>query len=280
MTSSFAGILLRDEVHQPARRAVTESVGNNDTPEPERLGLLGGLASKLQEGLRATIDTLTGSHAQRLAAIVESSDDAIISVDLDGTIATWNDGAQRLYGYSAEDIIGKPVSLLIPSARRGEEIEILGRIRRGERTEHYRTTRRRNDGTEVQVSLTVSPIKDAAGTIIGASKIARDITDHERAVKSLAKRMTEQAALYRFTDQLFRAASADDIYAAALDAIVRALGCDRASILLFDETGIMKFVAWRGLSEQYRRAVEGHSPWTRDTKDPQPIPSAISMRPS
>jgi PAS domain S-box-containing protein len=251
---------------------VTESVGHNDTPEPERLGLLGGLASKLQEGLRATIDTLTGSHAQRLAAIVESSDDAIISVDLDGTTATWNDGAQRLYGYSAEDIIGKPVSLLIPSARRGEEIEILGRIRRGERTEHYRTTRRRNDGTEVQVSLTVSPIKDGAGTIIGASKIARDITDHERAVKSLAKRMTEQAALYRFTDQLFRASSAEDIYAAALDAIVRALGCDRASILLFDETGIMKFVAWRGLSEQYRRAVEGHSPWTRDSKDPQPIP--------
>ena len=83
--------------------------------------------------------------------------------------------------------------------------------------------------------------------------------------------MTEQAALYRFTDQLFRAQSAEDIYAAALDAIVRALGCDRASILLFDEFGIMKFVAWRGLSEEYRRAVEGHSPWSRDTKDPLPI---------
>ena len=250
---------------------MTESVGNNESPEPERLGLFGGLATKLQEGLRATIDTLTGSHAQRLAAIVESSDDAIISVDLDGTIATWNEGAQRLLGYSAEDIIGKPVSMLIPPGRSGEEVEILQRIRRGERTEHYRTTRRRNDGTEVQVSLTVSPIKDGAGTIIGASKIARDITDYERAVKSLAKRMTEQAALYRFTDQLFRAASADDIYAAALDAISRALSCDRASILLFDASGIMKFVAWRGLSDGYRRAVEGHSPWTRDTKDPQPI---------
>jgi two-component sensor histidine kinase len=80
-----------------------------------------------------------------------------------------------------------------------------------------------------------------------------------------------QAALYQFTDKLFRAASVDDVYEAALDAIVRALECDRASILMFDHTGVMKFVAWRGLSDGYRRAVEGHSPWTRETEDPQPI---------
>jgi two-component sensor histidine kinase len=87
----------------------------------------------------------------------------------------------------------------------------------------------------------------------------------------LAKRADEQAALYRFTDRLFRAASVHDIYEAAIDAIVGALGCKRASILIFDDAGVMKFVAWRGLSDRYRQAVEGHSPWTRETKDPQPI---------
>jgi two-component sensor histidine kinase len=105
---------------------------------------------------------------------------------------------------------------------------------------------------------------DAAGTVVGASKIARDITQRKRTEKA-------QAALYQFTDRLFRAASVDDVYEAALDAIVRALGCERASILMFDHTGVMKFVAWRGLSDGYRQAVEGHSPWTRDTEDPQPI---------
>ena len=129
---------------------------------------------------------------------------------------------------------------------------------------HYRTVRRRQDGTPVRISLTVSPIKDAAGAIIGASKIARDITASERAAN-------EQAALYAFTDRLFRAASAEDVYDAALDAITRALDCQRASILLFDHAGVMRFVAQRGLSDGYQCAVEGHSPWTRGTKDPQPF---------
>jgi PAS domain-containing protein len=95
------------------------------TLEQERSGLLGGLANKLQESFLATIDTLTGSHRQRLAPIVASSDDAIISVDLDGIIVTWNDGAQRLLGYSPDDVIGQPVSMLIPSGRSGEENKVV-----------------------------------------------------------------------------------------------------------------------------------------------------------
>ena len=161
-----------------------------------------------------------------------------------------------------DEIIGKPVTMLIPAHREGEELELLGRLRRGEQVDHYKTERRRKDGKIVEVSLTLSPLKDSAGTIIGASKIARDITAFERARK-------EQAALYEFTDRLFRAKTAGDVYDAALDAIIRALGCERASILLFDGAGVMKFVAWRGLSDGYRRAVEGHSPWTRESKDPR-----------
>jgi PAS domain S-box-containing protein len=112
-----------------------------------------------------------------LAAIVTSSDDAIISMDLQGAIKSWNKGAERLFGYAAEEVIGQPVSLLIPLERPDEGPQILGRIRRGERIDHYETVRRRKDGRDVDISLTVSPITDAMGQVIGASKIARDITD-------------------------------------------------------------------------------------------------------
>ena len=232
--------------------------------QQERPGILGGLAQRLQGGVRATLDAFGQGHAQQLAAIIESSDDGIYSQDLNGIIVTWNEGAERLYGYAADEVVGRSITVLLPPELLAEETEILGRIKRAERIEHYETIRQRKDGRRIQVALTVSPILDAAGQVIGASKVARDITSRKRAADT-------QTALYTFTDRLFRAGSADDIYQAALDAIVGALGCDRASILLFDDTGIMKFAAWRGLSDQYRQAVEGHSPWTRETSDPQPI---------
>jgi PAS domain S-box-containing protein len=114
-----------------------------------------------------------------LAAVVESSDDAILSKDLNGIIATFNQGAERLFGYKAKEVVGKPITILIPPDRQHEEPEILGRIRRGERVDQYETVRRRKDGTLVDVSLTVSPVKDDRGGIIGASKIARDITQRK-----------------------------------------------------------------------------------------------------
>ena len=116
-----------------------------------------------------------------LAAIVESSDDAIISKDLQGIITSWNKGAEKLFGYTAAEAVGKPVTMLIPLQRIDEEPQILGKIRRGETVDHYETVRRRKDGTSLDISLTVSPIRDEAGNIIGASKIARDITERKRA---------------------------------------------------------------------------------------------------
>jgi two-component system, chemotaxis family, CheB/CheR fusion protein len=118
---------------------------------------------------------------QRLVAIIESSDDAILSKNLDGIIASWNRGAERLFGYTADEIIGKSVTLLIPAERLDEEPEILGRIRRGEHIDHYETVRLRKDGSLVDISLSVSPVKDGHGNIIGASKIARDITERKQA---------------------------------------------------------------------------------------------------
>ncbi len=119
--------------------------------------------------------------SQRLAAIVESSDDAIISKDTNGIITSWNGGAQHLFGYREHEVIGKPVTILIPSDRQDEEPEILSRIRRGERIEHYETIRQRKNGSLVEISLSVSPIVDSSGKVVGASKIARDISDRRHA---------------------------------------------------------------------------------------------------
>lgn len=118
---------------------------------------------------------------QLLTSIVENSDDAIISKNLDGFIVSWNAGAERLFGYKPEEIIGRHVTTLMPPARVDEEPGIIERIRRGERIEHYETVRRRKDGVDIDISLTVSPVKDASGRIVGASKIARDITERKRA---------------------------------------------------------------------------------------------------
>jgi PAS domain S-box-containing protein len=119
--------------------------------------------------------------AQHYAAIIESSEDAIVSKDLDGVILTWNHGAQRLFGYAAEEAIGKPITIIIPPDRREEELVILDKIRRGERIDHFETVRQRKDGSLVDISLTISPIRDSGGRIVGASKIARDITELQKA---------------------------------------------------------------------------------------------------
>ncbi len=120
-----------------------------------------------------------------LSALIESADDAIISKSLDGIISSWNQGAERIFGYTADEVIGKPVTILIPEDHLNEEPAILARLRAGQRIEHYETVRRRKDGTLLDISLTVSPIKGARGEIIGASKIARDITDQRQARRAL-----------------------------------------------------------------------------------------------
>jgi PAS domain S-box-containing protein len=127
------------------------------------------------------------ARLRQAAAIVENSDDAIISKDLDGVIRSWNPGAERLYGYTAEEAVGQPVTMLIPDDRPDEEPHILAQIRRGERVDHYETVRRGKDGALLNVSLTVSPLRDGEGRVVGASKIARDITARKRAEAELSR---------------------------------------------------------------------------------------------
>jgi PAS domain S-box-containing protein len=132
---------------------------------------------------------------RRLAAIVESSDDAIIGKDLNSIITSWNQGAERIFGYSAEEMIGTSIVRLIPPERQGEEEEILSCLKRGERFEHFETVRITKEGRQLHVSLTVSPIKDANGRVVGASKIARDITDRKLSEEALreARKIAEAA---------------------------------------------------------------------------------------
>ena len=121
----------------------------------------------------------------RLAAIVESSDDAIVSKNLDGIITSWNKGAERVFGYSAEEAIGQHITLIIPPDRFDEEAAILARLRNGERIDHFETVRKRKDGTQFDIAVTISPIKDSTGRIVGASKVGRDITERRRLERAL-----------------------------------------------------------------------------------------------
>jgi len=154
-------------------------------------------------------DHLSAEHARyRLAAIVESSDDAIISKTLDGIITSWNAGATRLFGYAAGEMIGQSVLKLIPPELHSEERQILAKLRRGERIEHYETHRMAKDGSRVEVSLTVSPVRDASGTIVGASKIARDIgalrrtmVEREQLLESERSARAEAERLGRLKDE-------------------------------------------------------------------------------
>lgn len=156
--------------------------------------------------------------ALRLAAIIESSNDAIVSKDLNGIITSWNGGAERIFGYLAEEVIGKPITILIPSDHQKEEEAIIERIRRGQRVEHYQTIRQRKDGGLIDISLTISPVRNAQGKVIGASKIARDITEHKRSetqIVNLAREAEHRTknilSTVLATVRLSRADTSDDL---------------------------------------------------------------------
>ena len=153
--------------------------------------------------MEANIDITQAKEADRasnlLAAIVDSSDDAIISKNLNGVITSWNKAAERVFGYSAEEAIGQNIILIIPPDRRAEETTILNRLKRGERIDHFETIRMRKDGTLLDISLTISPVKDSSGHIVGASKVARDVTERKRVERAL---LESEERLRTLADQL------------------------------------------------------------------------------
>jgi PAS domain S-box-containing protein len=188
---------------------------------------------------RQTADLVAG----RLAALIGSSDDAIVSKNLDGIIQSWNGGAERIFGYTAQEVIDKPITILIPDDRLDEEISILSRIREGERVDHYETVRRRKDGRLIHVSLTVSPIIDAKGKILGASKIARDVTNQHLAQERqqlLLREMNHRVKnLFAVTSSIIsmnaRAASSAQELAASVIERLTALGRAHALTMPADQ---------------------------------------------
>jgi PAS domain S-box-containing protein len=169
--------------------AAVEALSQHHSPRslrevaPEAGALRPEKASSLQRGVQA--GNVMVDPRERLAAIVESSSDAIVSKNLDGIVDSWNASAERIFGYTAEEMIGKPITTIIPPELRDEETMILNRLRSGQRIDHLETVRVTKSGKKINVSLTISPVRDSAGNVVGASKIARDITEQKRAAAAL-----------------------------------------------------------------------------------------------
>ena len=228
-------------------------------------------------------------------AAMDAMPEAMYLCTRDGTVVRFNHKAVELWGRTPNS--GDPEERFCGSFRLyrtdgallpHDQCPMAAALQTGECFHNQEVVIEQPSGQRLTVLVNIAAFKDKDGHVNGAINCFRHITDRKhaeaaledserrlserkRAEEILAKHRDQQAALYQFTDRLYRAETPIDVYQSALDAISRALGCNRASILLFDDAGIMRFAAWRDLSEDYRRAVEGHSPWTRDVKDPQPI---------
>ncbi len=199
------------------------------------------------------------SAAHQLAAIIEWSDDAIVSKDLEGIITSWNNAAERLFGFSAEEALGRSIRLIVPDDRQSEEDEVLRRIRRGEVVDHFETWRRRKDGSLLPIALTVSPIRNDVGVIVGASKIARDVSERRRA--ELAVRNAEAGrqelqqrlqALVAASHTLLVSPRRDDVASATVRVARQLLPADACAVWrLHGETGVWRCVLRDGLSEAF-----------------------------
>jgi PAS domain S-box-containing protein len=194
----------------------------------------------------------------RLAAIVESSGDAIIGENLDGLITSWNKGAEQIFGYSAEEVIGKPISIAAPH-RVNEMAKLLGRVRSGERIDHYETIWKTKHGKLLNVSLTVSPVRDIAGRIVGASKIARDITEQKKAEealreseKHLALELADVRRLHELSARLLNGTELVPLLTEVLKTCAELLGTNKGNIQLYDKhEKALKIVAHLGFGEEF-----------------------------
>ena len=220
---------------------------------------------------RPAADKSIDTERRTLQAIVDGSRDALWSWTPAGTIVRWNAEAERLFNYRADEIVGRSVLILVPAERHPRAVEIIKSAADGQWFGQYETVRLRKDGSSVEVELTVSPIVDRDGNVVECLTSCRDISERKQIEAALAQRMHDLTTLIRFTEHLQTSKTFGETYDAALDAIQSALACDRASVLLFDSAKVMRFVAHRGLSEDYRKAVDGHSPWNADSQDPEPI---------
>lgn len=224
------------------------------------------------------IDISERRHAeqdrQQMAALVESAEDAILSKNLDGIVRTWNPGAERMLGYRADQIIGKPVTLLIPENRLDEEVMIIEKIRSGQRVAHFETVRRRADGSPIEVSLTISPIVDRTGTVVGASKIMRDISKRKQREADLRRTNAELQQMNKDLDDFVYTASHD--LRAPLTAV-----SELAQWILEDDPSISaetrsRIELIRGRIERMKRLLNDIRDYARAGRSNEPTGTSLS----
>ena len=239
-------------------------------------GNLAGAINCFHERVAEALDARPGDWVQsrdaRLVATYEHVGAGIVEVDQDGRILRVNQQLCALTGYSAAELLGRTIfQETLPEDVDADQQQFQRQLT-GE-IDRYSIEKRiyRKTGEHFWAEVASSSVRDAAGKFLYAVRVQHDISNRKLAEEELARRMDEQAALFQFSERIQDITEIREIYDAALDAITRALSCERASILLFDNEDVMRFVAWRGLSEGYRRAVEGHSPWTKGEKNPRPV---------
>jgi len=206
-----------------------------------------------EEDLQTVID-----GSAYLVSIVNSSSDAILSKNLNGVILSWNRGAELIFGYSADEVVGKSITILMPSDLLDEEPKILERIRRGEHIDNYETKRRHKDGRLLDILLTVSPVKDADGRIVGASKIARDITYQKRAQQRMAADLWAMTTLREVGSLCAREGkNLDKCLHGILYAAIAIAGADKGNIQLLEpEAGVLTIAAQRGFGPAFLKYFE------------------------
>ena len=221
---------------------------------------------------RTPRDEGLGAREDRLAVTYEHLGVGIVEIDQAGRVLHVNQKICELMGYEAADLLGRSIFDETAPQDVAQDLEQFRRQIAGE-IDRYTIEKRlaRKDGSYFWAEVTSSSVRDTSGSFLYAVRVQHDISARKAAEQALARRSEEQAALFRFSEKLQYFASLPDVYDAGLDAILAALACERASILLFDERDVMRFVGWRGLSDGYRQAVEGHSPWDRDEANPRPV---------
>ncbi|HET6821536.1 MAG TPA: PAS domain S-box protein [Anaerolineales bacterium] len=228
-----------------------------------------GVAQNITQS-RQMEDALRESE-ERFRAMVSQTTAGIAESDMEGRFIFVNPGFCELLGYAEAEVLGKTIWELTYTEDLEENKRLFKRMLKQGESYQYEKRFIRKDGSTLWTSVSVTTIHDLAGKPKGGVGVILDIEKRKQTEAALGEYARQQEALYWLSDQLHRTESLADVFNASLDAILSALQCDRASILLFDATNVMRFVAWRGLSDVYRKATDGHSPWKIDTKNPQPI---------
>ncbi len=257
--ASFAGEGRREVFERICARHshVLPSEAYAQLPEGEPRGKAVAALQQQAKSLEMEISARQEAEKARilLAAIVDSSDDAIISKSLDGIISSWNAGAVRIFGYTADEVIGKHITILIPRERLDEETEIISKLRRGQRIEHFETVRMAKDGRLVHISLTVSPVRDGQGRLVGASKIARDITERVRMAEKARTQNDRVGLLSEAAGHLLASDQPEEMVRGLFERVRNHIGVDAFINYVAGGEDMLSLLSWGGIPDALAQSI-------------------------